>query len=754
VTATRVLVLDGGTTQALACVRALGRAGHSVFVAGVGRPMLASWSRYCRGHYQLIDDTLTAFAGLRTWARAHDVQVLLPQTERSCILSNLQRNDWEALGIIVGCAPADLLRQAFDKARTWELAQACGVRLPSRHAPTSLADGLSTAERLGYPVVVKPRFSHFWDGERFISSEGSRYARDPAELEASMHACRQDGYWPLIQEFVTGRGKGLFALCDHGTPLAWFAHERLRDVRPTGSGSSLRRSIALEPRLLGPAARLLAAAKWHGPVMVEFRDDGVSEPCLIEVNGRFWGSLELAIAAGIDFPNLWLSVLTGERPAPPAGYTTGVTRRWWWGDVKRVLHILKGPPPGYPERFPSVVEGMREILGRQPAGTRNETWSTDDPWPALAEWVQGIAELGRGARKRLGATNPTRGLEQPVRVLMITSQWPQPGQPQSTHFIKRQAQFLRAASVDVDVLYFRAARRPWNYALGWLRARWRLLFGRYDLIHAQFGQSGLVALPTRLPMVVTYRGSDLLGIVGPGGKHTRSGQFLQWLNRIVARRASAVVVVSDHMKRHLPASVRAMVLPSGLDFSLFTPMPRDIARRELGLSPEKRLVLFAGNPDVPRKRYGLAQQAVALLNRTLPAELVVAWGVPHTDMPRLMSACDALVFTSMQEGSPNVVKEALACNLPVVSVQVGDVAERLQGIEGCELCPDEQPETIAAALARVFERGQRVAGREAVLRLDETALTTRLIELYQSLLRRSPRIKPSTPLAHQVPHVG
>jgi glycosyltransferase involved in cell wall biosynthesis len=752
-TATRVLVLDGGTTQALACVRALGRAGHLVFVAGVGRHTLAAWSRYCHGRYDLTDDTVGAFGGLLAWAREQRVEVVLPQTERSCILLNLQRAAWEAVGITVGCGPDDQLGRAFDKARTWQVAEACGVRLPARHAPTSLADARAVAAAIGYPVVIKPRFSHFWDGGRFISSEGSRYAQGPAELDASMHACRQNGFWPLIQGFVPGRGKGIFALCDRGTPLAWFAHERLRDVRPSGSGSSLRRSIPLDPRLLAPSARLLKATAWHGPAMIEFRDDGTSEPCLIEINGRFWGSLELAIAAGIDFPNLWLSILRGERPAPAEGYALGVTRRWFWGDVKRLLHILTGPPPGYPERFPGILEGLREVLGSQPAGTRSETWSADDRWPALGEWVQGVRELAGNIRKHARTQTPTTVREEPVRVLMITSGWPRPGRPQTTHFIKRQAEFLTAAGVDVDVLHFRGGGRPWNYALGWLRARRRLLFGRYDLVHAQFGQSGLLALPTRLPLVVTYRGSDLLGIVGPGGKHTRSGRFLQWLTRLVARRATAVVVVSDHMKRHLPAGVRATVLPSGLDFSLFQPMSRAVARRELGLSPDRRLVLFAGDPAHPRKRYGLAQQAVERLNRTLPAELMVAWGVPHRDMPRLMSACDALVFTSMQEGSPNVVKEALACDLPVVSVQVGDVAERLQGIAGCELCPDEQPETIAAALERVLARGQRVAGRDAVARLDETAMTTRLIELYQSVLRRSPH-DPRPKLVRGVSNAG
>jgi teichuronic acid biosynthesis glycosyltransferase TuaC len=759
----RVLVLDGSTTQALACVRALGRAGHVVFVAGVERRPLAAWSRHCRARFRLADETLTAFAALRTWAQQHGVQVVLPQTERSCILCNLQREGWEALGIAVGCGPHDLLLRAFDKALTLELAEACGVRVPPRRVPTSLADGLAAAAALGYPVVVKPRFSHFWEGGRFVSGDGSGYARDRTELEAQMRACRQDRFWPLIQGFVPGRGKGVFALYDHGTPLAWFAHERLRDVRPSGSGSSLRRSIALDPRLQVPAARLLAAWAWHGPAMVEFRDDGESEPCLIEVNGRFWGSLDLAVQSGVDFPTLWVRLLRGEPVDPPAGYETGVTSRWLWGDVKRMLNILKGRPPGYPEPYPTVLEGLREVLGPQPPGTRSETWNADDRWPALGEWVQGIAGLVRPARPRprrrpaavAQATTapPVGGQADPVRVLMITSGWPQPGQPQTTHFIKRQAEFLRAAGVHVDVFHFRGERRPWNYALAWLRARRRLAFGRYDLVHAQFGQSGLLALPKRVPLVVTYRGSDILGIVGQGGRYTRAGRILQRLTRMVATQADAVIVVSEHMKRHLPASVPATVLPSGLDLTLFRPVPRDAARARLGLPLDRRLVLFAGNPAVPRKRYELAKRAIELLNPSLPVELIVAWGVPHADMPYLMSACDAMVFTSMQEGSPNVVKEALACDLPVVSVHVGDVAERLGGIDGCELCPDERPETIAASLARVLERRQRIAGRATVIHLDENTLTARLIALYHSVLQRSPR-GTHAPLTQQVQNVG
>ena len=326
-------------------------------------------------------------------------------------------------------------------------------------------------------------------------------------------------------------------------------------------------------------------------------------------------------------------------------------------------------------------------------------------------------------------------MSQPIRVLMVTSDWPTPGQPRTTYFIKRQAEFLQAAGVLVDVFHFRGRRNPWNYLSAWWRLRRRLARNYYDLVHAQFGHSGMLAYPKRLPLVVTFRGSDLLGEVGRGGRYTLVGKLLQRVSRAVARRADAVIVVSEHMKAELPPRVPAHVIPSGLDFELFRPIPRDDARRHLGLSLDRPLVLFAGSPDWPRKRYALARQAVDILGRTLPADLVVAWGVTHDEIPFFMSACDALVFTSMQEGSPNVVKEALACDLPVVSVSVGDVPARLRGVAGCELCADERPETIAAALERVLRRGGRAAGRAAVRELDERLLTQRVIEIYRSVIR-------------------
>jgi predicted ATP-grasp superfamily ATP-dependent carboligase len=397
-TGRRVLVLDGHTNEALACARSLGRAGHTVCVASPRPAPLAAWSRYAAARFRHAGETIAAFAAVRDWAHARGVEIVLPLGERACLLCNADRAAWEAAGMTVGCAPATTLRRAFDKAETLAYAARAGVRIPPTRFPTSLAECRAAAAAVGYPCVVKARRSHTWIGTGFVADRGACYASNPQELAAAVGNRRDGEDWPLVQGFVPGSGKGVFALCDHGRSVAWFAHERLRDVRPSGSGSSLRRSAPLPARLRAPAERLLAALQWHGPAMVEFRDDG-GEPCLMEVNGRFWTSLQLAINAGVDFPALWVAILAGEPVPAPNGYREGVTLRWLWGDVKRFLYILAGRPPGYPGRYPSIAEGLRELLGHQPPGTRLEAWDRHDPWPAVGEWVTGIGDLWRRAKQ-------------------------------------------------------------------------------------------------------------------------------------------------------------------------------------------------------------------------------------------------------------------------------------------------------------------------------------------------------------------
>src|SRR5262249_36176249 len=130
-------------------------------------------------------------------------------------------------------------------------------------------------------------------------------------------------------------------------------------------------------------------------------------------------------------------------------------------------------------------------------------------------------------------------MDAPLRVLTITSEWIATGH--GSPFIARQVEFLRRAGIEVEVFAFRGAKNPINYLKAWRQLRSKLKQERYDLIHAQFGQSGLLALPKRLPLVVTFRGDDILGVNRPGRRPTLSSKFLQQLSRLVALRADAVI---------------------------------------------------------------------------------------------------------------------------------------------------------------------------------------------------------------------
>jgi glycosyltransferase involved in cell wall biosynthesis len=322
-----------------------------------------------------------------------------------------------------------------------------------------------------------------------------------------------------------------------------------------------------------------------------------------------------------------------------------------------------------------------------------------------------------------------------MRVLMLTSVWPTPEHPERAPFIVRQAQFLRRNGVDLDVFHVNGRKNPAAYLRAWKEVHRRLARGRYDLIHAQWAQSALPSLPARLPLVVTFRGSDVEGIENANRRQTASGLVLQRIARGVARVADEIIVVAERLAHRLPVR-EYHVIPSGIDLDLFQPGDQREARDRLGLARDGRYILFAASPTNPIKRYDLARAAVQQLDARYRAEMIVTAGVEPAKMPLYVNACDALLLTSTHEGSPNVVKEALACNLPVVSTDVGDVAERIRNIDGCVLSKSDDPETLSKAVASVLDHGQRIQARQVVAELNESLLTRKVVAVYERALKK------------------
>jgi glycosyltransferase involved in cell wall biosynthesis len=200
---------------------------------------------------------------------------------------------------------------------------------------------------------------------------------------------------------------------------------------------------------------------------------------------------------------------------------------------------------------------------------------------------------------------------------------------------------------------------------------------------------------------------------------------------------AAIIVKSEQMRQRLllPSSrARAHVVPNGVDLRLFRPMPKAKALATLGLRPGPRYVLFPHTAFDHRKRIDLAQAAMDQLRaRGRDTELLVVYHKPPEQMPAFYSASDVLLLTSDWEGSPNVVKEALACNLPVISVPVGDVEERIRGLAACRICPRD-PAALAAAIDATLVQPRPDSLRLAVAELDAPRVANRLIEIYRGVL--------------------
>ena len=330
----------------------------------------------------------------------------------------------------------------------------------------------------------------------------------------------------------------------------------------------------------------------------------------------------------------------------------------------------------------------------------------------------------------------------PMRVLHVVGGYPTPTRPHAQVFIKTQIESLIAAGVDCEVLNLRG-RSVLKYVTGWPQVTARLRAGRFDLLHAHYAYCGLVCLDHGTPLVMSFLGSDLVGFARPDGSYSATTRRVhRALGRYVGRRSDACIVKAEAMRTLL--ALPAHVVPNGVDCEKFKPVDaptRARLRHELGLPADTPVVLFAGNPKLPHKRFVLADAAVraAAAKLARPLTLLPLSGRPHDDVVRHMQACDMLILTSSQEGSPNVVKEAMAAGMAVVAVDIGDTRERLQGVSGCRVTADDRPETIAAAVAELLASDEPRLGREAVapLRLQNVAL--RVVEIYAEVLARRRR---------------
>lgn len=331
----------------------------------------------------------------------------------------------------------------------------------------------------------------------------------------------------------------------------------------------------------------------------------------------------------------------------------------------------------------------------------------------------------------------------PIRVLAVTNMYPTPVDTVYGCFVASQIESVRRAGVDVQVEFIDGRRNRFHYGLGIQKVRRLALSGRFDLVHAHYGLTGFVASFQPLPLVVSFCGDDLLGTPARKGGLTSKSRVVRALSHVAARCAHGIICKSDELRAALPRVVdreRAHVLPNGVDISRFSPGDRSVARARLGLKADETVVIFPGTPNERRKRLDLAQAAIReLAVRGIMAKLWVVTGVPHGEMPDYYRAADALLLTSDWEGSPNVVKEALCCNLPVVSVEAGDVRRWFGLVTGCVLV-ERRPSAIAEGLRRVLVSSKQIDGSNVRNELDSARIAGDIIRVYKEIIVRHQRL--------------
>ncbi len=325
-------------------------------------------------------------AGVSAYVTRHKINVLLPITDPALLAVLGARARF--LGTVVPFPPLETFRAASDKRALAAVAARVGIAVPRQWDVVHPADlAAIDLEDLPYPVVLKPARS-VGEHNGVRSKQTVSYASDRDELRRRVTYLSGAAFPILVQQRIVGPGCGVFLLRWRGATTAVFAHRRIREKPPAGGVSVYAEAVAADPALVSQSERLLAELDWQGIAMVEYkRDESSGVPYLMEINGRFWGSLQLAIDAGVDFPQLLVRCALGETVPRQPSYRAGMRGGWWWGEVDHILTRLRRTnaelalPPGAPTRASAVAR----LLARCRPGERDAVFRLDDPMPFVLE---------------------------------------------------------------------------------------------------------------------------------------------------------------------------------------------------------------------------------------------------------------------------------------------------------------------------------------------------------------------------------
>lgn len=403
----KILITDGNSRITLSVLRSLSSRGFEVVVGSDKRRCLSFFSKYCKKKIlypnpclykkQFVDFMLD-------YVKNNHVDVLIPICDTTVIPISEKIKSFGKYTTIA-CPENKILKKSINKSKTINIAQRKGIPVPKTYFVKSIDELKKLSSKLNFPVIIKPRYSCFWKGDE-INYGYSEVVFDKSSLITKYVHQHNLVPYPLIQEFIQGRGYGISVIAKEGKPVAIFSHKRLKQVPINGVVSCLRISVKPPPDMKKYALRLLKELKWNGVAMVEFiLDKKDNIPKLMEINGRFWGSLELAISSGIDFPYIFLKLFYGETLNISTRYKIGHKCRWLKGDLFYLLLILKS-------KKKSLGYKMKQIMSYIQIFERNmsyDIFKLNDILPGVFENAQGFYSLLNGQNNLLKRINkPTK----------------------------------------------------------------------------------------------------------------------------------------------------------------------------------------------------------------------------------------------------------------------------------------------------------------------------------------------------------
>jgi predicted ATP-grasp superfamily ATP-dependent carboligase len=386
----RILVLDGNQRASLAAVRSLGSKGLRIAVGESTPTSMAGFSRYCCQNVRYSDPFSSPrafFEDILKQVHELGISFLLPITEATTYVL-LQYRDELPGHVTLPFPETESVERLANKNTLFQLAEQSAIPIPETLFCQNADEGLKALDSINrFPIVLKPFKSKILQAEGILSTQVI-IAQSSGEARSALNAHPFFSFPFTIQSFIHGSGQGVFALFDHGKPVCYFAHRRLREKPPGGGVSVLCESAPVDEQLRASAEKLLVNAQWHGVAMVEFRVSGDGTGYLMEVNPRFWGSLQLAIDSGIDFP-WWLYLASTGQAVPQVAWQRRRVR-WLLGDLDRLYLVLKAPTATY-----SVGEKILEVLRFLKPGlrTRHEVnrWRDLHPfWFELKQYLHAL----------------------------------------------------------------------------------------------------------------------------------------------------------------------------------------------------------------------------------------------------------------------------------------------------------------------------------------------------------------------------